>query len=656
MFRRLLWCLLLLLLSICAYAAPPNIILVTLDTTRADRMGFLGSKLGLTPSLDAMARDGVVFSRAYAQVPLTTPSHAAILTGTYPQFNHIADLGAPLAEDIPYLPALLRRRGYHTAAFVGAYILDPKSAAPGFDRGFESYDAGFRRRQPGEDRYRTVERRAGDVVNRALTWLQKHPQGPFFLWLHFYDPHDPYDPPAPYKARYAAEPYNGEIAYTDAALGKFLTALRARGLYNGTIIAVMADHGEAFGEHGEQRHGIFLYDETVHVPLLFKLPMARSAGRRIDTRVALADVAPTILQLAALSVPPAMQGESLVKEMKGGGGTMASGAQASQPERRIYSETDYNHRAFGWSMLRSWRAGKYLYVQAPKRELYDQPLDSAAMHNLADTSKAVADTMDSQLRSFHDKTARAKTEQAKLNPEQAESLRALGYLASDSRNSKNSDEGGADPKDRVEIANLMHQALINIEEDDYAAAIPRFQRVIQEEPQATTAYLELGRAMVHLKQYQEALPILRAAAEKMPDSVLAHYELGLALVKTGQWEPSLPEFQAAAVVTPNSPQLHFYLAAVYTRLKRLPEATQEFEKTLQLDPNHYLANLLFGRMMFLEGHPDQALPRLLLAAKIEPKFREPHVFLADLYAQVGQQQKAARERTQAENLSPGLNP
>ena len=654
MFRRLPGYFL-LLASICAYAAPPNIILITVDTTRADRMGFLGSKLGLTPNLDAMAHDGVVFTRAYAQVPLTTPSHAAILTGTYPQFNHIADLGAPLAKDIPYLPDLLRRHGYHTAAFVGAYILDPKSAAPGFDRGFETYDAGFRRRQPDQDRYATVERRAGDVVNHALAWLLKHPQRPFFLWLHFYDPHDPYDPPAPYKARYAAEPYNGEIAYTDAALGKFLTALRARGLYNGAIIAVMADHGEAFGEHGEQRHGIFLYDETVHVPLLFKLPLARSAGRRIDTRVALADVAPTVLQLAALPVPPAMQGASLAKEMKRGG-TMSSGAQASQPERQIYSETDYNHRAFGWSMLRSWRAGKYLYVQAPKRELYDQPVDPAALHNLADTAKAVTDTMDSQLRSFHDKTARAKTGQAKLNPEQAESLRALGYLASDSSNSKNSDEGGADPKDKVEIANLMHQALINIEEDDYAAAIPRFQQVIQEEPQAATAYLELGRAMVHLKQYQEALPILRAAAEKMPDSVLAHYELGLALVKTGQWEPSLPEFQAAAVVTPNSPQLHFYLAAVYTRLKRIPEATQEFQKTLQLDPNHYLANLLFGRMMFLEGHPDQALPRLQLAAKIEPKFREPHAFLADLYAQLGQQQKAARERTQAETLSPGLNP
>ncbi len=215
--------------------------------------GFLGSSRGLTPNLDALAKQCAVFTRAYAQEPLTTPSHAALLTGTYPQFNHVADLGAPLAEDLPYLPDILRRRGYHTAAFVGAYILDPKShTAPGFDRGFDTYDAGFHKRRAGEYRYSSVERRAEDVVKHALAWLNKHPQGPFFLWLHFYDPHDPYDPPEPFKSRFASAPYDGEIAYTDSVLGKFFATLKTRGLYQGTLIAIAADHGEAFGEHGEQ--------------------------------------------------------------------------------------------------------------------------------------------------------------------------------------------------------------------------------------------------------------------------------------------------------------------------------------------------------------------------------------------------------------------
>src|SRR4030095_8124516 len=396
--------------------ATPNIVLITLDTTRADRMGFLGSKRGLTPNLDELAKQGVVFTRAYAQVPLTTPSHAAILTGTYPQFNHVEDLGSPLGKELPYLPDILHRRGYRTAAFVGSMILDPANkGAPGFERGFDKYDAGFHRRRPGEERYKSVERRAGDVVDRALAWLSKRPAGPFFLWLHFYDSHDPYDPPEPYKTRYASAPYDGEIAYTDAAVGKFLTALRVRGLYAGSTIAVMADHGEAFGEHGEQRHGMFLYDETVHVPFVIKLPTARAGGKRVEARVALADVAPTLLQVSGVPVPLAMQGQSLAAWMDAGQGvrarTPAPTAKASAPtEHPVYSETNYPHKAFGWSMLRSWRTGKYIYVQAPKAELYDQSSDPNAQKNLATDSRAVASTMESQLTTFQAKTSSEKKE------------------------------------------------------------------------------------------------------------------------------------------------------------------------------------------------------------------------------------------------------
>src|SRR5580704_11761984 len=221
----------------------PNIILITLDTTRADRMGFLGSKRGLTPNLDVLAKQSVIFTRAYAQVPLTTPSHAVLLTGTYPQLNHVEDLGSPLGKDLPYLPDLLHSHGYHTAAFVGASILDPTGSAPGFERGFDAYDAHFHEPKPGEDRYHSIERRAEDVSHHALDWLSVHTQGPFFLWIHFYDAHDPYDPPEPFKTRYASEPYDGEIAYTDSVLGELLEVLQRHGLYQNTAIAVAADHG-----------------------------------------------------------------------------------------------------------------------------------------------------------------------------------------------------------------------------------------------------------------------------------------------------------------------------------------------------------------------------------------------------------------------------
>src|ERR1700686_5174162 len=285
-----------------AVAAPPNVILITLDTARADRMGFLGSTLGLTPNLDTLARESVVFTHAYSQVPLTAPSHATILTGTYPQFHQVNDFQVPLAQDLPYAPAILRARGYRTSAFVGAMVLDPHAGfARGFDRGFDTYDAGFHQARPGEDRYHSMERRGGEVVAHALAWLNQHPRRPFFMWLHLYDAHDPYDPPEPYKSKYAAAPYDGEIAYVDSAVGKFLNDLRTRGLYDGALIAVMADHGEALGEHGEDTHGFFLYDETIHVPLVIKLPGAASAGRdsagkKIDNRVGLVDVLPTIFQ------------------------------------------------------------------------------------------------------------------------------------------------------------------------------------------------------------------------------------------------------------------------------------------------------------------------------------------------------------------------
>jgi choline-sulfatase len=637
---------------------PPNIILITLDTTRADRMGFLGSQRGLTPNLDALAKQSVVFTRAYAQVPLTTPSHAALLTGTYPQFSHLEDLGAPLGKDLPYLPDLLHKHGYHTAAFLGAYILDPAAAAPGFDRGFDLYDADFHQRKPGEDRYKSVERRAEDVANRALGWLSRHQQRPFFIWLHFYDAHDPYDPPEPFKTHYAAAPYDGEIAYTDSIVGSFVEVLRKHGLYQNSVIAIAADHGEAFGEHGEERHGMFLYDETIHVPLLLKLPAERLEGKRVEERVALAEVAPSLLEAAGIPAPATMQAKSLfpmiemakIDAAKMDAAKSTAGDKGKTPERPVYSETNYAHRAFGWSELRSWRTGKYLYVQAPKQELYDQSSDPDAVKNIAPAAKAVADTLESQLADFQQKTSSVRSEQTKLDPTQAEKLRALGYLTSDNAGANSGEKGAIDPKDKIEIANKFHRSLVDLEEDRYDEAITELREVVRLEPDIASGHLELGRALVHVQRYQEALPVLRTAAEKNPNSGMAHYELGLALIKTGQWEAALPEMQAAVVCTPTSAQLHFYAGAVHLRLKHIPEATAEFESSLKIDPNHFLANLKYGEMLFREGDAAGALPKLSRAATVDPKSAEAHAFLADAYRQLGQAENASRERAKADQL------
>jgi arylsulfatase A-like enzyme/Flp pilus assembly protein TadD len=638
----------------------PNVILVTLDTIRADRMGFLGSERKLTPNLDGLARQSVVFTRAYAQVPLTTASHATILTGTYPQYHQVNDFGVPLPQDVPFAPSIFKSHGYHTAAFVGSLVLDPATrSAPGFDRGFDTFDAGFHRRRPGESRYQAIERRGGEVVAHALAWLSQHPRGPFFIWVHLYDAHDPYDPPEPYKSRYASALYDGEIAYVDSAVGKFLTQLRARGLYEGAVIAVMADHGEALGEHGESTHGIFLYDETIHVPVLFKLPGERSAGKRIDSRVQLVDALPTILRAAGIAPPPEMQGRSLltIAKSRAPKGTIGQ-TELTAPDRPAYAESDYPHRTFGWSSLRALRAGKYLYIDAPRAELYDQVSDPKEEHNLSATSVALVSTLASQLNVFHQNTSSSReAPKVTVDPELQEKLSALGY-ASDSSSSPmpGIKETGADPKDKVEVVNLLHQAEILKEEMLFREAVPPLERVIALEPNLPIAYLQLGTALSSLRNYEKALPVLRKAVEMRPDLIIPRYQLGSALFETGEFGAAAIEFETAVSRSPEWPEAHFSLATAYARMGRLPEAIKEYEKVIELRPNHYGAHLLLGRALALSGDPAAALPKLTKAASLQPDSPEPHSFLADVYEQLEKTADADRERAEAERLKTNRKP
>ena len=626
-----------------------NIILITLDTTRADRMGFLGSSRGLTPNLDAIARKSVIFTRAYAQVPLTTPSHAVLLTGTYPQFNLVRALGSPLADDLPDLPELLHEHGYHTAAFIGAMILDPRNRmALGFNRGFDVYDGNFHTRKRGESRYGSEERRAGEVVASALKWLSHRKPGPFFVWLHFYDPHDPYDPPSPFKEKYASALYDGEIAYTDSTLGEFFKALRDQKLYDNSLIAIAADHGEAFGEHGEERHGVLLYDETIHVPLLMKMPAEELAGTRVESRVGLVDLAPSLLQAASIGVPSAMQGHSLFPVIQSE--RKEKQELAGERDRAVYSESDYAHENLGWSELHSWRSGKYLYVRAPKRELYDQSSDPGSVRNMASSAAAVADTLDDQLSSFLQKTSSASGGQTKLDPAQMEKLRALGYMGSDMGNAKSGEANLIDPKDRIEIANRLGRDLVDVEEDRFDEAIADLRDMAAHESDVPQVYLQLGQALIHLKRYEEAIPFLRTAAEKAPQSSESYYQLGVAYVNLEQYRNALEAMQAAVTRNPNSPQYHLRVAYLQNQLLNLPEAEKEYKKTLELDPEYFEAHLEYGKSLELQGRIKAAVAEFAEAAKLRPESPEPHTSLAEIYAQIGDVTKADRERALVQRL------
>src|SRR5712691_10829282 len=353
---------------------PPRqpIVLVTIDTLRADRLGSYGSTRGLTPSLDAFAREATRFTAAVSQVPLTLPSHATILTGLHPSHHGIrTNDGFRLAPTVPTLAELLKASGYATAAFIGGY---PLRASSGLARGFDRYDDEFLTSPDA------TERSADEVLRSATAWIDAKGSQPFFAWIHLFDPHSPYAPPAPFAFAHRDAPYDGEVAYTDAAVGRFLDRLRQPSLSLPVTIVIVADHGESLGEHGERTHGTFLYDATILVPLLIKLPPARlkpdptyggstdgktvartDGGRVVDVPVETADLAPTIAALAGTTLTRS-DGQSLLPLIAGATG---------DPDRPAYAESFYQNVLLGWSPLRAVRTRQWKYIEAPRPELYD---------------------------------------------------------------------------------------------------------------------------------------------------------------------------------------------------------------------------------------------------------------------------------------------
>jgi choline-sulfatase len=538
-------------------AAKPNIILITLDSLRADRRG-------LTPNMDGVAHQGIVFAQAYAQAPMTVVSSATILTGTYPQTHRASELAVPLATTLPYLPDLLHGNGYRTAAFVGSFMLDPRNGPfQGYDRGFDVYDAGFHLPQRGESRFQSVERRGDQVVTRATTWLAGNKQRPFFLWVHLQDAHAPY-----------GTTYDRSVAAADSAVGKLLSFLKGQSLFDETMIVIASPNGESLGAHGEETHGIFLYEETIHVPLVLKLPKNQIAGKEVKNRARLLDIAPTVLAEAGIPVPSQMQGQSLVRIAQG----------TSQAEQPAYSRSDLPQQGFGCSLLESWRAGKYLYVRAPKPELYDLSADPKAANNLAQNAKATLDTLASQLQSFdgHLGGDPSKSSGSGLTSSEMQKLASLGYVGLQKGNvGVNAATEGTDPKEAIGAANKTLAAMLDLDDGKPEKAIPVLRQVLAAQSNVYLAQYGMGAALVEQQQYAEAVPYLHKAIELQPDSAWAHYAMGVALMKTGDFKTSAVHLEIAAGRLPGFSGLHSVLAEVYEHLGRGPDAARERSRATQ---------------------------------------------------------------------------
>src|ERR1022692_2930094 len=417
----------------------PDVYLITIDTLRADHVGCYGYKQVETPTIDAIAVDGVRFTQAFTHSPITNTSHTTILTGLLPSIHGVTDFGVPLPPQHVTWAELLKKQGYQTAAFIGAVILDSQTLAPGLDRGFDFYD-NFPAKPDTKERWGRVERRGMDVVEHAESWFEKHRAGPHFVWVHLYDPHDPYEPPPPFSEKYKDHPYDGEIAYADSAVAHWIAFLKKAGVYDNAIIVVAGDHGEGLGEHGEETHGLFLYDTTLHIPLILKMPLklkpkpagGAQPGAVIDAQVRTTDILPTILSATGIAAPVGLNGESLLPLISGA----ENGSMNSSPSHRaLFGETDYPLR-WGWAPLRALRSDNTKWIEAPRPELYDLQADPKELKNLyaAGTVNSKAQSMQAEM---------AKWE-AKLPP------------ANNSSNSGKPAETLPDPKDKIEVQNLLH--------------------------------------------------------------------------------------------------------------------------------------------------------------------------------------------------------
>src|SRR5437016_7191396 len=615
----------------------PDIYLVTIDTLRADHVHCYGYERVQTPALDALAKDGIRFAQAFTPSPITNTSHTTILTGLLPSSHGVTDFAVPLAAVHPTWAELLKKKGYHTAAFIGAVILDSKCLAPGLDRGFDFYD-NFPEHPLTKSRFGRVERRGMDVVQHAEKWMNANPAGPPFVWLHLYDPHDPYEPPPPYSATYKDPLYDGEIAYADSALAHFLAYLKKLGRYANSVIVVVGDHGEGLGEHHEDTHGIFLYDSTTHVPLIVKLPSWSNAAKVVDAQVRTTDILPTVLDLLHVPVPEQLDGESLKPYFDG----------ENSASRTAFGETDHPLR-FGWAPLRSVRTDGFKFIEAPKPELYDLQKDPGELKNEYAPTNARAQKGRKRLTGLlAKKPAAVAGSAATASPGATNQLQALGYVAETS--STNAPSGLPDPKDKIEEHNLLHTAMIASEDERPAEARSALEKVLQLDSKSPTALKQIGELELKAGEYAKAAAHLKTAREIRPDDATAAFEAGQALEKTDDLAGARDALEASLKTQPSQLPARLLLGQVYLRLNDPKPADDQFEAALLLEPKSVEAQIGLAKTQIAQGNFADAVQQLEGLSKSQPDNAEVFETLAEAYTGAGKREDAQQAESRAKQL------
>jgi arylsulfatase A-like enzyme/Tfp pilus assembly protein PilF len=598
-----------------------NVILLTLDTLRADHLGAYGSTDVRTPNLDRLAREGVVFEQAMTTAPLTLPAHSSMMTGQFPPRHGVRDNGGFfLGPEQVTLAEVLAAWGFQTGATVGAFVLDSKW---GLDQGFATYQDDFDLTNVKAMSLASVKRPGNEVVDLALKWMDTVGDRPFFSWLHLYDPHAPYDSPEPYRSEYKGHPYRGAIAFTDAQVGRVLAYLTDRGLADRTIVIVAGDHGEGLGEHGEETHGFFVYESSMHVPLIVRAPFAATQGRRVTQPVRTVDIMPTVLDLLQIPAPEALAGVSLTPLMAGDSAEMPLDG---------YGEAMYPLHHYGWSELTAMRSDRYKLIDAPRPELYDLAQDPRELTNIFEARRSVGDAM---LRTLRDKkkamaqTAPAAPKNQDVDPETRARLAALGYVGSFVATADGPVSERADPKDKIGLFNLMTTARdIAKGSDPGAEAIAMLRTVVKEDPNVIDAWFMLGNEYFKAGKFQDAVMQFSRALVLKPDYDLAIINMANAYRRMGKDAAALAGYEHYVLIDPKNAYVRYQIGEIYLDRGELPRAETEFEAALAIDPKLASARVATGVLAYQRGQVVQAEQILKDALALKADVRLAHFNLA----------------------------
>jgi choline-sulfatase len=608
-------------------AERPSVVLVTVDTLRPDALGFVAGR-NATPSVDALARAGFAFPHAVSPAPLTLPAHASIMTGVVPRRHGVRDNGQPLPAALPTLAERLRDHGYETAAFVSGF---PLQRVFGLDRGFARYDDALPSGREG-----WTERKADETTKNALAFLSGA-RRPFFLWVHYYDPHDPYEPPRAFWRGGARGSYDGEVAFVDHYLGTLLAGARAR--TPNLLTVVTADHGEALGEHGEVTHGYYVYDSTMLVPLVFEWPGRLKAGSSpLAPRIL--DVAPTVLDLLGLPALPDTDGVSLRPALEGREWT---------PEP-AYLETVLPWTYFGWAPLSAARDQRLKLIEAPRPELYDLAADPGETRPLDPAAHPEAARLRRLLGAASARSATRAT--ALVDPEVLERLRALGYVGSGAAAEQEPPPGLPDPKDRVHLRAKLADAEALLRAGDAARALALFEAVRREDPGNRSASLRAGVALLRLGRAAEAALRLREAVRLDPGRAEARFALGDALLRAGRTAESIEHWMELTRLQPRRYEAWFNLGLALLQAGKAAAAVPALESALALAPPDGTAQVALARAETASGRHADAVTHLRAALRLQGARFGSHGVLGLALARRGETREAIPHLRRSETAEP----